>query len=50
MNIKHGFELFKDVEVKEYNTRARLWRHQRTGAELLSLENSDENKVFGISH
>ncbi len=49
MTIKYGFELLKDTEVKEYNTRARLWRHQRTGAELLSLENSDENKVFGIT-
>jgi Zn-dependent M16 (insulinase) family peptidase len=31
------------------NTRARLWRHAKTGAQLLSLENDDENKVFGIN-
>jgi Zn-dependent M16 (insulinase) family peptidase len=31
------------------NTQARLWRHVQTGAELLSLENDDENKVFGIT-
>jgi Zn-dependent M16 (insulinase) family peptidase len=28
---------------------ARFYRHGRTGAELLSLINSDENKVFGVS-
>ncbi len=31
------------------NTRAKLYRHIQTGAELLSLENDDENKVFGIT-
>lgn len=49
MTAIHGFELIKDTEVAEYNTRARLYRHAATGAELLSLENNDENKVFGIT-
>ncbi|MEN4011517.1 MAG: insulinase family protein [Chloroflexota bacterium] len=45
----HGFILLEERVIKEYNTRACLWQHQLTGAQLLSLENDDENKVFGIS-
>jgi presequence protease len=48
MALIHGFELLQECELHELNTRARLFRHVRTGAELLSLENDDENKVFGI--
>jgi Zn-dependent M16 (insulinase) family peptidase len=44
-----GFELQEEREIPELNTTARLFRHLRTGAELLSLENADENKVFGIT-
>ena len=45
----HGFELVKEQEISEINAKARLFRHLKTGAELLSLENDDENKVFGIT-
>ena len=45
----HGFELVRDETIAELNTRARMWRHIKTGAQLLSLENDDENKVFGIT-
>jgi Zn-dependent M16 (insulinase) family peptidase len=45
----HGFEFIREETIPELNTRARLWRHVRTGAELLSMENDDENKVFGIN-
>jgi hypothetical protein len=49
MDLQHGFELIVDREIDEIKTRAQLYRHQRTGARLLSLENDDENKVFGIT-
>ncbi len=49
MTITHGFELLRDEHIDEINTRARIWRHVKSGAELLSLENDDENKVFGIT-
>ncbi|RMG92320.1 MAG: peptidase M16 [Chloroflexi bacterium] len=49
MTVLHGFELVREGEVPELNTKARLWRHVRTGAELLSMVNDDENKVFGIA-
>jgi presequence protease len=45
----NAFELVKETEIEEYKTMARLFRHQRTGAELLSLENDDTNKVFGVA-
>jgi presequence protease len=48
MQTKFGFELIDERFVNELNTQARLWRHCQTGAELLSLENDDENNVFGI--
>ncbi len=49
MTRLHGFELVSDRTIPELNTRARMWRHERTGAQFLSLENDDENKVFGIT-
>jgi Zn-dependent M16 (insulinase) family peptidase len=49
MTVTHGFELIKEEDIEELNTRGRLFRHVKTGAELLSLENNDENKVFGIT-
>jgi presequence protease len=45
----HGFELLRDETIPELNARARIWSHIKTGAQLLSLENEDENKVFGIT-
>jgi Zn-dependent M16 (insulinase) family peptidase len=46
--MKHGFELIREREIPEINSLARIYRHIKTGAELLSMENDDENKVFGI--
>jgi Zn-dependent M16 (insulinase) family peptidase len=45
----HGFELLREQKLPEINSTARYYRHRKTGAELLSLINSDENKVFGIN-
>lgn len=49
MAVIHGFELMKEQQIPELKTRAELFRHLRTGAELLSLMNDDENKVFGVA-
>jgi hypothetical protein len=49
MTELHGFTLVREQYIAEMNTKARLFRHGRTGAELLSLENEDENKSFGIA-
>jgi Zn-dependent M16 (insulinase) family peptidase len=45
----HGFEWLRTEELTEYGARAHLYRHIKTGAELLSVEAPDENKVFGIT-
>jgi presequence protease len=45
----HGFELIRERTLAEINSTARHYRHVKTGAELLSLLNNDENKVFGVS-
>jgi Zn-dependent M16 (insulinase) family peptidase len=44
-----NFELVRTEEVKELNTMAKIYRHIPTGAEILSMENDDENKCFGIA-
>lgn len=49
MIVINGFELVQEREINELKTKARLFRHLRSGARLLSLENTDENKVFGIT-
>lgn len=49
MTTIHGFELIREQDIPEINTRARIFRHVRTGAELVSMENDDTNKVFGIT-
>ncbi|MEI7771992.1 MAG: insulinase family protein, partial [Chloroflexales bacterium] len=49
MTLTHGFTLVRDEHVAELHTRARIYRHAKTGAELLSLANDDENKCFGIT-
>jgi len=49
MSDKRGFDCLRDEEITELKTRARLYRHRATGAEVLSLERDDENKVFGIT-
>ncbi len=49
MPIEHGFELLQDQDIEELKTRAKHYRHAKTGARLLSLCNDDDNKVFGIT-
>ena len=49
MSENQAFELLRDETIAEVNSRARLYRHKKTGAEVLSLSNDDENKVFGIT-
>ncbi len=49
MAEQYGFELIAEQEIPELNIKGRYFRHTATGAELLSLENDDENKVFSIN-
>ena len=49
MSTTHGFELIREETIHELNTVARRYRHVQSGADLLSLQNDDENKSFGIA-
>lgn len=46
---QYGFSLIREERVEELESTIRFWRHDATGAELLSCINGDENKVFGVS-
>lgn len=43
-----GFEKVEEQFLNEYKSTAILYRHKKTGAEVMSVSNDDENKVFGI--
>lgn len=43
------FELIAERDISEINSIGRLYRHIPTGAQLLSIVNDDENKVFSIN-
>ena len=48
-STNYGFQLLFEEHIPELDTQAQFYRHINTGAELLSLINGDENKVFGIT-
>lgn len=43
------FTLLQEREIPEINSKAKLYVHEKTGARLISVANSDENKAFGIT-
>ena len=49
MSDHHAFTLIGARNLPELSSEVRHYRHDRTGAELVSMINADENKVFGIT-
>ncbi|KGM95007.1 peptidase M16 [Clostridium novyi A str. 4552] len=47
-NEYHGFKFIEEKEVKDINSKVRIFYHEKSGAKLLNLENDDDNKVFAI--
>lgn len=47
--VYHGFKLLKEETIKEINSIAQEFLHEKSGAKLLYLNNDDDNKVFSIS-
>jgi hypothetical protein len=43
------FELLRTDEVPERGITSALYRHRQTGAEVLSIEADDDNKVFSAN-
>ncbi|MFA5688149.1 MAG: insulinase family protein [Kiritimatiellales bacterium] len=48
-NGANHFKLIRELFVKEFNGTVKEYRHEPTGAEYISVENNDNNKVFGIT-
>lgn len=45
----HGFTLMEEQYIAEYGSQVGLYRHDKTGAQVMSVVNSDENKTFGVT-
>jgi Zn-dependent M16 (insulinase) family peptidase len=45
----HGFKCIHQENIKELNSVALQFEHEKTGAELLVMENDDDNKVFSVT-
>ncbi|XP_078441624.1 presequence protease 1 [Wolffia australiana] len=46
--LKLGFKKVSEEFIDECKSTATLYKHLKTGAEIMSVTNDDENKVFGI--
>eukprot|EP00468_Gymnochlora_sp_CCMP2014_P004239 CAMPEP_0167748798 /NCGR_PEP_ID=MMETSP0110_2-20121227/5041_1 /TAXON_ID=629695 /ORGANISM="Gymnochlora sp., Strain CCMP2014" /LENGTH=1062 /DNA_ID=CAMNT_0007633859 /DNA_START=70 /DNA_END=3258 /DNA_ORIENTATION=+ len=47
--VPNGFSLLKTEEIDEYSAKATIFEHKKTGAQILSMEKDDDNKVFGVA-
>ena len=47
--MKNNFTLLRKEQVTELNGAVNIYRHEPTGAEYISVENNDTNKVFGVT-
>ena len=45
----HGFTLVEEQYIQEYGSQVLLYRHDKTGAQVMSAINDDENKTFGAT-
>ena len=48
MKTQQAYELVKKQEIAELKTTGLLYRHKKTGAQILSMINDDENKGIVI--
>jgi Zn-dependent M16 (insulinase) family peptidase len=44
----YGFKLLEESKIDEIQSMARIFEHIKSGARLIHLENSDDNKLFSI--
>ncbi|MGV7219982.1 MAG: insulinase family protein [Nitrospinales bacterium] len=45
----HGFKLIRKENIAEINSLSLIFEHEKNGAEVIFLENDDDNKVFSIT-
>lgn len=46
--MHNAYEVVKEKNVVDLNSKGYLLRHKKTGAKVFILSNDDENKVFYI--
>jgi len=44
-----SYDILQNSLIKEYDLKATLYRHKKSGAEVISVLADDDNKVFGIN-
>lgn len=49
MTHSHGFQLTEEQFIDELNSKVQLFRHVKSGAQVMSVVNDDANKCFGIT-
>jgi Zn-dependent M16 (insulinase) family peptidase len=50
LEVTHpAYEVIQRDVVTEYGAYCTLYRHKKSGAELLSVSTDDDNKVFGVT-
>lgn len=47
--IYHGFRLIEESEIKELQGTARIFKHEKSGAVLIYISNTETNKVFTVT-
>lgn len=44
-----AYELITSQDIPDIHSKGSLWRHKKSGARVMVMENDDENKVFNIA-
>lgn len=44
-----SYDRLEDITISEYNLKGSIYKHKKSGAEIISLIAPDDNKVFGIT-
>lgn len=47
--IYYGFKLIEEKDINDITSKGRIFIHEKSGARLVSISNTDDNKVFSIS-
>lgn len=48
-SIMDKFEIIQEDTIQEYGSKVIMFKHKKTGAEIMSVTAPDENKCFGIT-
>ncbi|MDD2716987.1 MAG: insulinase family protein [Candidatus Wallbacteria bacterium] len=47
--MRHGFRLLREQRISSVGSDCHFFRHEKSGADLLFLDNPDDNRVFSIA-